>query len=192
VSSSPTPDVTRLLIAWSEGDEAALDRLMPLIYTELHRLAGSHLRRHRRDGDLQTTGLVNEVYLRLIDARQVRWENRAHFFGISARLLRQILVDFARRQGSRKRGDGVRPISLDERLAAEPQPDADLAALDEALCDLSDIDARKARVVELRFFGGLSVEEAAEVLGVSAETVKRDWRLARSWLRQRLSDGVPE
>jgi RNA polymerase sigma factor (TIGR02999 family) len=186
---SPADDITNLLLAWSEGDQAALDQLMPLVYSELHRLAQSYLQRERSDHSMQATALVNEAYLRLVDAQRVRWENRAHFFAISARVLRQILVDFARRRSYQKRGGGMRPLSLDATLIVGESPDDNLAALDEALERLAEIDARKSQVVELRFFGGLTVEETAEVLKVSAETVKRDWRLAKSWLKRFLSEG---
>jgi RNA polymerase sigma factor (TIGR02999 family) len=186
---SPADDITNLLLAWSEGDQAALDQLMPLVYSELHRLAQSYLQRERSDHSMQATALVNEAYLRLVDAQRVRWENRAHFFAISARVLRQILVDFARRRSYQKRGGGMRPLSLDATLIVGESPDDNLAALDEALERLAEIDARKSQVVELRFFGGLTVEETAEVLKVSAETVKRDWRLAKSWLKRYLSEG---
>ena len=178
-------DVTQLLLAWSEGDRAALDRLMPLVHAELHRLARHYVSRERAGHTLQATALINEAYLRLVEARRVRWENRAHFFAISARLMRQILVDFAR--SHRKRGGAARQVSFDQALAVSRKPEEDLAALDEALAALAALDARKGRVVELRFFGGLSVEEAAEALGVSPETVRRDWRLAKSWLHRRLS-----
>jgi RNA polymerase sigma factor (TIGR02999 family) len=188
---APLDDVTQLLLAWSEGDKAALDRLMPLVYSELHDLADIFLRRERSDHSLQATALVNEAYLRLVDVQRVQWENRAHFFAISARLLRQILVDFARKRSYQKRGAGIKHISLEATLLVGEQPDEDLAALDEALEKLAEIDVRKSRVVELRFFGGLSVEEAAEVLEVSVETVKRDWRFARSWLKRQLSEGNP-
>jgi RNA polymerase sigma factor (TIGR02999 family) len=185
----PQQDVTQLLLAWSEGEQAALDRLMPLVYAELHNLAHAYLRRERDGHTLQTTALVNEAYVRLVDARHVRWQNRAHFFAISARLMRRVLVDMARERGYQKRGGGARRIALDEAMAVGRHRDEDLVALDEALAALSEIDARKGQVVELRFFGGLSVEETAEVLAVSPETVRRDWRLAKSWLRRRLGEG---
>lgn len=186
---APLEDVTQLLLAWSEGDKAALDRLMPLVYSELHNLADVYLRRERSDHSLQATALVNEAYLRLVDVQRVQWENRAHFFAISARLLRQILVDFARRRSYQKRGAGIKHISLEATLLVGEQPNEDLAALDEAIQKLAEVDLRKSQVVELRFFGGLSVEETAEVLEVSVETVKRDWRLARSWLKRQLAEG---
>jgi RNA polymerase sigma factor (TIGR02999 family) len=190
----PTPapqEVTQLLLAWSEGDPTALDRLVPLVYTELHRLARRSKRGERPDHPLQTTALVNEAYLRLIDARQVQWKNRAHFFAIAARLIRQILVDEARKRGYRKYGGHIRKVGLDAALAVSQERNEELVALDEALQALVQIDARKGQVVELRYFGGLNVEETAEVLQVSPETVRRDWRLAKSWLRRRLSEEEP-
>jgi RNA polymerase sigma factor (TIGR02999 family) len=186
---TPPQDVTRLLLAWGDGDESALAELVPLVHAELKRLARRYLRGERPGHPLQTTALVNEAYLRLVDARRVRWQNRAHFFGVSARLIRQILVDAARERGYQKRGGGVRHVPLDEGLAAGGGRDFDLMALDEALRSLADLDGRKGRVVELRFFGGLTVEEAADILQVSPETVQRDWRLAKAWLRRRLSGG---
>jgi RNA polymerase sigma factor (TIGR02999 family) len=191
MSSSPKA-VTEWLIAWSQGDEAALDQLIPLVHEELRRLAKRYMRRERGQRaarTLQTTALVNEAYLRLVDAQRVQWQNRAHFFAIAARLMRQILVDYARTQNYAKRGGGIQPISLDEAqtIAAERAPD--LVALDDALKSLSAIDERKSRVIELRFFGGLSVEETAEVLKVSPDTVMRDWRLAKAWLLRELSGG---
>jgi RNA polymerase sigma factor (TIGR02999 family) len=183
----PNPhEVTQLLLAWSSGDKAALDQLMPLVYAELRRLAKHHMRNERMGQTLQTTALIHEAYLRLIDARQVRLENRRHFFAAAARLMRQVLVDLARERGSRKRGGVARQVSLDEALAVSSQRDEGLLALDEALSALSQIDPRKGQMVELRFFGGLSVEETAEALGVSVETIHRDWRLAKSWLLRRL------
>jgi RNA polymerase sigma factor (TIGR02999 family) len=186
----PTPgshEVTRLLLAWSEGDQEAFDRLVPLVYGELRRLAQSYMHREQAGNMLQTTALIHEAYLRLIDARPVRLENRVHFFAIAARLMRQILVDFARARGYQKRGGGARAVSLDEALIVGREPDEDLVALDEALSALAEVDARKAQVVEMRFFGGLTEEEIAATLAVSPETVRRDWRLSRSWLRRKLS-----
>jgi RNA polymerase sigma factor (TIGR02999 family) len=189
---SPAPqEVTQLLLAWSAGDPEALARLMPLVHAELHRLAKQYMRGERPDPALQTTALVNEAFLRLVDAREVRWQNRAHFFAVSARLLRQILVDFARSRGYQKRGGGARHVPLDEALAFGQERDEDLVALDDALRALAAVDARKSQVVELRFFGGLSVEETAEILQVSPETVRRDWRLAKAWLRRHLSEDEP-
>jgi RNA polymerase sigma-70 factor, ECF subfamily len=186
----PNPhEVTQLLLAWSKGDEAALDRLIPLVYAELRRLAKSYMRREHVGQTMQTTALIHEAYLRLIDADQVRLENRAHFFAAAARLMRQVLVDLARERGSRKRGGAARRVSLDEAMAVSKRRDEGLLALDEALGALAQIDPRKSQVVELRFFGGLDVEETAEALGVSVETIHRDWRLARSWLLRRLRGG---
>src|SRR5262245_44292936 len=189
----PNPhEVSQLLLAWSEGDQAAMDRLIPLVYGELRRLAKQHMRRERAGHTLQTTALIHEAYLRLIDANQVRLENRRHFFAAASRLMRQVLVDLARERGSHKRGGGAEHISLDEALAVSEQRDDELLALDEALLALAEFDERKSQVVELRFFGGLGVEEAAEALNVSVETVHRDWRLARSWLLRFLRGGRPD
>jgi RNA polymerase sigma-70 factor (ECF subfamily) len=187
----PPPEVTQLLLAWSAGDQAALDRLMPLVYEELRRQARRHLRRERHDHSLQTTALVNEAYLRMVDLERVRFENRAHFFAISARLLRQILVDLARRRKTQKRGGGAQRIALSDAIEDGSGSDIDLAQLDEALKSLAEFDARKGQVVELRFFGGLTEEETASVLHVSPETVRRDWRLAKAWLRRFLSEEEP-
>jgi len=185
----PAPEsheVTGLLLAWSEGDKDAFDRLMPLVYEELHRLAQSYMRRERANQTLQTTALIHEAYLRLIDASRVQWQNRAHFFGVAARLMRQILVAFARERGYQKRGGGANQVSLDEAMVIDEGRGEDLVALDEGLGALAQFDVRKAQVVEMRFFGGLTEEEIAAALGVSPETVRRDWRLARSWLRRKL------
>ncbi len=180
-------EVTQLLLAWSEGDKQALDRLVPLVYDELRRLAQSYMRKERANHSLQTTALIHEAYLRLIDANQVQWRNRAHFFGVAARLMRRILVARARERGYQKRGGGAEQVSLDEAMMIDEGRDEDLVALDEALGALAQLDARKAQVVEMRFFGGLTEEEIAAALDVSPETVRRDWRLARSWLRRKLS-----
>ena len=186
----PNPhEVTQLLLAWSEGDKTALDQLMPLVYAELRRLAKSYMRRERAGRTMQTTALIHEAYLRLIDADRVRLENRGHFFAAASRLMRQVLVDLAREHGSRKRGGAALQVSLDEAMVVSKQRDEGLLALDEALNALAQIDPRKSRMVELRFFGGLSVEETAGALGVSVETVHRDWRLAKSWLLRRLRGG---
>jgi RNA polymerase sigma factor (TIGR02999 family) len=171
--------VTGLLRAWSGGDSAALDELIPLVETELRRLGRAYMARERRDHTLQTTAIVNETFIRLVDARRVRWQDRAHFIGIAARLMRRVLVDHARSRNSRKRGGGAFKVSLTDDVAVTNAPALDLIAIDRALERLGTIDQRKARVVELRFFGGLSVEETAEVLHVSTDTVKRDWRLAK-------------
>ena len=187
--SSPQA-VTDWLIAWSQGDDAALDQLIPLVHEELRRLAKRYMRRERGQRaarTLQTTALVNEAYLRLIDAQRVQWQNRAHFFAIAARLMRRILVDYARAQNYAKRGGGLPEVSLDDAPELAAERAHDLVALDDALDALSRIDERKSRVVEMRFFGGLSVEETAEVLKVSPDTVMRDWRLAKAWLLRELS-----
>jgi RNA polymerase sigma factor (TIGR02999 family) len=181
------PDVTALLLAWRAGDDTALARLTPLVHDELRRLARHYLRRERPDHTLQPTALVNEAYVRLVDANRVAWQDRHHFFGVTARLMRQILVDFARARGYQKRGGDVTRVELEPSMALTEARSENLVALDEALSALAAIDARKAQVVELRFFGGLSIDETAEVLKVSAETVKRDWRLAKAWLRRTLS-----
>ncbi len=184
----PNPhEVTQLLLAWSEGDKAALDQLMPLVYKELRRLARSYMRKERAGQTMQTTALIHEAYLRLIETDRVRLVNRGHFFAASARLMRQVLVDLARERGSRKRA--AAQVSMDEGMVVSKQRDEGLLALDEALDALAQIDPRKSRMVELRFFGGLSVEETAEALGVSVETIYRDWRLAKSWLSRRLRGG---
>jgi RNA polymerase sigma factor (TIGR02999 family) len=184
---SAAHDVTRLLLAWSAGDPQALEKLTPLVYKDLHRAARRHMARERASHTLQTTALINEVYLRLVDFREMSWQNRAHFFALCARLMRRILTDFARSRRSLKRGADASPISFDENLFVSQEPPADLVALDEALNGLAVVDARKGQVVELRFFGGLSVKETAEVLNISEETVKRDWRLAKLWLMRELS-----
>jgi RNA polymerase sigma factor (TIGR02999 family) len=189
LATSAPGAITELLRAWSDGDDGALARLTPLVEAELRRLARSYMRRERRGHTLQPTALVNEAFLRLTDARQVRWQDRAHFLGISARLMRRVLVDHARARGFRKRGGGAQRVTLDEGLIASPEPALDLVALDRALEALAIDDVRKSRVIELRFFGGLSVEETAEVLHVSPQTIKRDWRLAKLWLLREL-DGA--
>ena len=180
--------ITHLLKEWSDGDEAALDRLTPLVYQELRQQAARYLRRERRGHSLQTTALINEAYIRLIDARDVRWESRAHFFGIAANLMRRILVDHARRRDAEKRGGPQIRLTLSDLAVVTKNTDVDLLAIDEALDRLSVLDPQQARVVELRFFGGLSVEETATALGISAKTVKRDWRVARAWLRREIGD----
>lgn len=181
--------VTGLLLAWSDGDEAALEKLTPVVYAELHRLARRYMRRENAGHTLQTSALVNEAYLRLVDAHRVRWQNRSHFFAVSAQIMRRILVDFARARQNLKRGAGARQVSLDEGLAVSPERGADLLALDEALAKLGALNARQSQVVELRYFGGLNEEEVAEVLKVSARTVRNDWSLARAWLYRELSRG---
>lgn len=177
-------DITALLVAWGRGDEAALQQLIPLVHRELHQIARRCLKGERPGHTLQPTALVNEAYLRLVDVRRVNWKNRTHFLAMSARLMRRVLVDFARARQSQKRG-GMK-VSLDEAHGGSTERGQDLVALDEALTTLSAIDERKARVIEMRFFGGLTAEETAAVLDVSRETVLRDWRLARAWLMQEL------
>ena len=179
---SPSENVTGLLIDWSNGDQTAYERLVPLVYAELHRLAHHYMSRERGDHTLQTTALVNEAYVRLVDQKRTHWQNRAQFFGICAELMRRILVDYARQQQYQKRGGGARRVTLDETAQVTEEKGADLVALDEALKRLAEFDPRKARVVELRFFGGLNVDETAEVMGIHANTVIRDWSAARSWL----------
>jgi RNA polymerase sigma factor (TIGR02999 family) len=186
-ATSGSREVTQLLLEWNAGDENALKKLVPLVYGELHRLAQHQMRRERPDHTLQATALINEAYLHLVDIRNVHWENRAHFFALCARLMRRILVDLARSRHSAKRGTGEQPLTLDQSLAMSPEQSPDLVAIDDALTALAAIDARKAQVVELRFFGGLTVEETAELLKVSPETVRRDWRLAKVWLLRELS-----
>ena len=183
----PPQGATQLLVAWSQGEQAALDKLVPLVHTELRRLAHRHMARERPGHTLQTTCLVNEVYLRLVDVRQVGWQDRAHFFAVSSRLMRRILVDFARSRRYLKRGGGAQKVTFDEALIPSPKQSRDLVLLDDALNALERVDARKSRVVELRFFGGLSVEETAEVLKVSQETVLRDWKLSKAWLTREMS-----
>ncbi len=180
-------DVTKLLIAWGNGDQNARDELMPLVYDELHRLAHQYMARERQSHTLQTSGLVNEAFLRLVDQRDVHWQNRAHFFGIAARMMRRILVDYARNRRYAKRGGSARQVSLDEALIVSEERTAEVVALDEALERLSEVDLRKSQIVELRFFSGLSIEESAEILNVSTGTVMRDWTLAKAWLRREMT-----
>jgi RNA polymerase sigma factor (TIGR02999 family) len=178
--------VTELLLAWNGGDESALEALVPLIEAELRRLARAYMARERRDHTLQTTALVNEAYLRLVDAQRVAWKDRSHFLGIAARLMRRVLVDHARTRAFQKRGGGGLRVPLDERMSLSPTPDFNLLELDRALEALAAVDARKSRVIEMRFFGGMTVEETAEALQVSVDTIKRDWRLAKLWLLREL------
>ena len=181
-------DVTGLLRAWSNGDEDALATLTPLVYRELHRRAHAHMGHEAGGHVLQTTALVNEIYIRMVDLRSVSWRDRAHFFAVSSRLIRHVLIDAARARGAVKRGANAPHLVLDEALVSTERG-AELVALDDALAALATLDHRKSQVVELRFFGGLSVEETAEVLGASPETVKRDWRFAKAWLRRELRTG---
>jgi RNA polymerase sigma factor (TIGR02999 family) len=186
---SPSPqEMTQLLAAWSEGDPSALDKLAPLVYAELHHLARRYMRRERPDHTLQTTALVNEAYVRLIDQRDVRWQNRAHFFAIAAQMMRRILIDHARKRASAKGGGGGK-LSLEEAAMLSDERAAELVALDEALERLAEIDERKSKIVEMRFFGGLSVEEIANVIGVSPDTITREWRRAKAWLHREIAKG---
>ena len=184
-----THEITQLLIAWDKGDAVALDQLMPLVHRELHRIARRYMAAERPGHVLQTTALINEAYLRLIDWKNVQWQNRSHFFGLAAHLMRHILVDFARAQHREKRGGDRLLVSLSEAANQGEERSADLVALDDALKDLEKLDPRQARVVELRFFAGLSLEETAEALKVSVGTVRRDWSLAEAWLYRELSKG---
>jgi RNA polymerase sigma factor (TIGR02999 family) len=188
--TKPSPhEVTQLLQSWSDGDQAALDKLVPLVHQELHRLATHYMSGERPGHTLQTTDLVNEAYIRLVEWKHVRWQNRAHFFGVAAQIMRRILVDFARSRNYAKRGGEGRRVSLAEAAVVPADRGADFIALDDALESLATIDARKSRIIELRFFGGLSVEETAEVLKISPRTVMRDWSLAQAWLFRELSGG---
>jgi RNA polymerase sigma factor (TIGR02999 family) len=189
--TAPGPqDVTRLLRAWSNGEEDALEQLIPLVYNELHRLAHRYMSLEHRELTLQSTALVHEAYERLIDLKDVSWQNRAHFLAVSAQLMRRILVDYARSRRYAKRGGGWRHVPLNEAVAVFPDRRTDIVALDDALRALAEIDPRKSRMIEMRFFGGLSAKETAEVLNVSPETVLRDWRLAKVWLLRELSSGA--
>lgn len=186
MSTSPQA-VTQLLVDWGNGDRQALEKLTPLVYQELKRLAARYLRRERREHTLQSTALVHEAWLRLIDQNHVHWQNRAQFFGIAGEMIRRILIDHARNRQAAKRGDGAIKLSLDEALGAPDRRDFDLVALDDALKDLAKLDPKQGKLVELRFFAGLSIEESAEVLGVSPATVKREWAAAKAWLYRELS-----
>ena len=181
--TEPPNEVTQLLVAWGNGDQAALDQLMPLVYSELHRLAHRHIRKERPGHTLQTSALLNEAFMRLVDQRNVHWHSRAHFFSIAAQMMRRILVDYARSRRFAKRGGDAQQVSFNEDLPVSRQTSADVIEVHEALNELANIDKRKSRVVELKFFGGLSNEETAQVLGVSPGTVMRDWTLAKAWLR---------
>jgi len=181
-------EITQLLKAWTAGDEQALEKLAPVVYQELHRVARRYMAGQKPGHPLQTTDLVNEAYLRLVNCSQMNWQHRAHFFAMSAQLMRRILIDIARSRGYQKRGGGVGSLSLDEAPTVSIEPDKNLVALDDALKELAAVDCRKSKVVELRFFGGLSIKETSEVLKVSVETVVRDWRLAKIWLLRELSE----
>ena len=191
MGSGAAHDITALLVAWSQGDQGALESLIPLVEEELRRIAKRYLERERPDPTLQTTALVNEAYLRLIDVEHVRWQDRAHFFAVSARIMRRILVDNARARRTARRGGGLRPLSLDEALVVTPERTSDLVAIDDALGELSKIDPRRGQVVELRFFGGLSVDQTAQVMGVSPRTAELDWRVAKLWLMKELGQAAP-
>lgn len=182
-------DVTQLLLDWKAGDADALDRLMPVVTEELHRRARHYLRRERVGHTLQPTALVNEAFLRLVDTKRIRWQNRAHFFAITARIMRRILVDHARRHHAEKRGDHAVKVPLEEAVGVGQETDVDLIALDRALLKLADFAPRQGRIIEMRFFGGLTIQETAEVLGVSPATVKVDWSMARAWLFKELQGG---
>jgi RNA polymerase sigma-70 factor (ECF subfamily) len=184
---SASQEITRLLQDWSDGDEQALEKLTPVLYKELHRMAHRYMRQERPGHTLQTTALINESYLRLIGWKNVRWQNRAQFFAVSAQLMRKILVDFARSRNSAKRGSGAHLVSLEEAPGISRDRAVDILVLDEALQTLAVMDSRKSQIVELRFFGGLSLEETADVLKVSARTVRRDWELAKAWLGREMS-----
>ena len=181
--------VTELLVRWRDGDQRALDELMPLVYKELHRLAARCMRGERAGHTLQTSALVNEAYMRLAGHEEIRWQNRTHFFAIAAQAMRRILVDHARRGGNRKRGGGAHKVALDEALVVSEERVAEVVALDDALKQLAEVSPRKSQLVELRFFGGLSIEEAAEVLGVSPGTAMRDWTFTKAWLRREITGG---
>jgi RNA polymerase sigma-70 factor, ECF subfamily len=187
MSSGASQDITGLLVAWSHGDKAALNSLVPLIYAELHRLASRYMRQEGPGHTLNTTALVNEAYLRMVNQKEVNWQNRTHFFAVSAQSMRNILVDMARGRKRQRRGGGAEHLSLDETLVFSEERAAELIALDDALTELAEIDERKSRMVEMRYFGGLSVEETAEVLQVSVATVDREWRRARAWLYSALN-----
>jgi RNA polymerase sigma factor (TIGR02999 family) len=184
MTAATQKSITQLLVAWSEGDRGALDELVPLVHAELRRIARNYMRGERKGHTLQTTALINEAYLRLVDQKQVRWQNRAHFLAIASEMMRRILVDYARRRQYQKRGAGAVQVTLSEAAELVNERSPDLVALDEALKSLAEIDPRRSRVVELRFFGGLSIEETAEVLKVSTTTVERDWTIAKAWLHK--------
>jgi RNA polymerase sigma factor (TIGR02999 family) len=186
------PDVTQLLVNWSKGDQSALDELMPLVYGELRRLAGAYLRRERSNHTLQSTALVHEAFMRLVNQHDVQWRNRAHFYAIAAQMIRRILVDYARSQHAEKRGSGAIKLELDEAMAvAQTGTDIDLLGLNDALDALAELDERQSRIVELRFFAGLSIEETAEVMHLSPASIKREWQTARAWLFRRMTRTSP-
>jgi RNA polymerase sigma factor (TIGR02999 family) len=187
--SVPSPEkMSQLLVEWGDGDKAALDKLIPLVYDELHRMAHHYMRGERPGHSLQTSAIINEAYLRLVDYRKMRWQNRAHFFAVAAQLMRRILVDHARSRNYAKRGQGACKVSLEEAEVSQ-EPATYMIALDDALINLATLDPRKSQIVELRYFGGLSIEETAEVLGLSPTTVKREWRRAKAWLHRAITRG---
>ena len=190
MSAHSPKDITQLLVDWSEGNKEALDKLVPLVYEELRRLARHYMRREHEGHTLQTSALVNEAYLKLIDQKDVRWRNRAHFFAISAQLMRRILIDHARRHHYQKRGGGAYKLSLDEAALGVEDRASELVALDDALKELAKFDPRKSQIVEMRFFGGMGAEEVAEALGCSLRTVEREWRKSKAWLRRAVSEGA--
>jgi RNA polymerase sigma-70 factor (ECF subfamily) len=192
MAESPPNQITQLLLAWSEGDDEAYKTLVPLVYEQLHRLAERHMRRERPGHTLQTTALVHELYMRLPGTKNLSWQNRAHFFAVSARMMRRILIDVARSKQNLKHGGGAMQVTLDEALAVSSEPSVDLIALDEALNRLTALHSRQAEIVEMRYFGGLREEEIAEVLKVSLRTVQQDWRLARLWLYRELKTGASD
>ncbi len=185
--SVPGPEVTQMLADWSNGNQQALNSLLPLVYDEMRRIASRYLRRERVGHTLQTTALVHEAYLRLIDQQQVNWQSRAHFYGIAAQMMRRILIDHAREQQADKRGGGMPKIAIDEALDAAEEKEVDLIALDDALNTLAKLDEQQSRIVELRFFGGLTIEETAAVLHISPATIKREWVMAKAWLHRELA-----
>ncbi len=188
MNQSKLPEITRILKSWSGGNRQAVDDLMPLVYDELHKVAQQYLRRQRTDHTLQPTALVNEAYLKLIDISDVDWEDRAHFFAFASQTMRHILVDYARAQSREKRGGGAQKLSLDEAVSYSKETEVDLLALDEALHELAALDEKQGKIVELRFFGGLTVEETAVVLHISPATVKREWRIAKAWLFKKMKN----
>lgn len=184
----PSNEVTQILLDWSNGDKAALDKLVPVVYSEMRRLANRYMRRERPGQTLQTTALVHEAYVRLIDYKNMRWQDRAHFYAVAAQVMRRILVDRARARNAAKRGDAARKVSLAEAEGISSQPAADILDLDHALKELEELDPRKSQIIELRFFGGLNIEETAEALGISPTTVQREWRSARAWLYRAIAE----
>ena len=189
---SPRQEVTQVLLEWNQGAEDAAERLMPLVYDELRQVARRYLQRERSDHTLQATGLVHEAYLRLVDQSSMTWENRAHFFSVAAQVMRRLLVDHARSRQTAKRGGAREKLEFNDALAVAEEPAVDLLALDDALQELVTFDARKSRIVELRFFGGLTTEEIGSVLAISPSTIRREWRIAKAWLRRKIMAGEPD